>query len=241
MDEAEKLALPNEDPDEIQGRADQWQAACPPATPGTLPPQQAVKASLSLDRCRDQQTAAIARQVREAPRAWDNERQDELERLKALLTPTPPPPPACCGGRPRLPLGLRALGPARGDPRDRGLVRPDRAEAIRLLGFRPETTGSRGRRRRSSCGCSTCAAAQPSARALEWLCEPAGCPSRSSRSPAPSSSRAGHLPEGAAQHHRRASRTAEELEEALRRELDEPDRAEAATRALIPLEEKSPG
>src|SRR3954451_6692009 len=69
--------LPHEDPDAVATRLEQWTESCRPddAVEQYLV-EQAVEASLSLDRCRDQRTALLAKQVREAPQTWENEKQD---------------------------------------------------------------------------------------------------------------------------------------------------------------------
>src|SRR4051812_29484998 len=60
---AETIALPNEDPSVVQARADEWNTACQPANPmEQYLVEQAVKSSLSLDRCRKQHTALLAKQ-----------------------------------------------------------------------------------------------------------------------------------------------------------------------------------
>src|SRR4051794_26582744 len=82
--------LPQEEPEGVATRLEQWTEACRPADDMEhYLVEQAVRASLSLDRCRDQQTALLAKQVREAPHAWENERQDEVERLRGLLVDDP--------------------------------------------------------------------------------------------------------------------------------------------------------
>src|SRR3954469_16362795 len=82
--------LPHEDPEAVATRLEQWAESCRPADAmEQYLVEQAVRASLSLDRCRDQHTALLAKQVREAPHEWENERQDEVERLRELLVDDP--------------------------------------------------------------------------------------------------------------------------------------------------------
>src|SRR3954447_18346883 len=82
--------LPHEDPEAVATRLEQWTESCRPADDMELYlVEQAVRASLNLDRCRDQHTALLAKQVREAPHAWENEKRDEVERLKEQLADDP--------------------------------------------------------------------------------------------------------------------------------------------------------
>src|SRR4051794_14579039 len=73
---ARKVARPHEDPEAVDRRLEQWTESCKPADDmEQYLVEQAVRASLSLDRCRDQHTALLAKQVREAPHAWEDERR----------------------------------------------------------------------------------------------------------------------------------------------------------------------
>src|SRR3954451_9834157 len=82
--------LPHEDPEAVATRLERWTEACRPADAvETFLVEQAVRASLSLDRCRDQHTALLAKQVREAPHEWEEAKRDEVERLRALLVDDP--------------------------------------------------------------------------------------------------------------------------------------------------------
>src|SRR3954447_22644665 len=82
--------LAHEDPEAGAPRLGQWPEACRPADDMEhYLVEQAVRASLSLDRCHDQHTALLAKQVREAPHEWEKEKQDEVERLKELMVDDP--------------------------------------------------------------------------------------------------------------------------------------------------------
>src|SRR3954467_7908290 len=87
---AKTVTLPHEDPEAVATRLEQWTEACRPADDMELYlVEQAVRASLNLDRCRDQHTALLAKQVREGPHEWEKAGQDEVERLKQLLVDDP--------------------------------------------------------------------------------------------------------------------------------------------------------
>jgi hypothetical protein len=82
--------LPHEDPAAVARRLERWAESCRPADDLEFYlVEQAVRASLGLDRCHDQRTALLAKQVREAPHEWENEKQDEVERLKERLVDDP--------------------------------------------------------------------------------------------------------------------------------------------------------
>src|SRR3954452_22516634 len=239
---AKKVALPHEDPLAVERRLEQWTEACRPADDMELYlVEQAVRASLNLDRCRDQHTALLAKQVREAPQRWEIEKQDEVERLKALLVEDPG-----AAGRElrRSAHGCRCLL-GRWYELDAILVRdgrwcgPERDEATRLLGHRPEIdrivdmeTAFKKRLVNLLCHSS------PSPVAIEGLVDPARRPESLQWT-----YRVDRLP-GRAECLKPLRDTIagevvalEELEEQLRTELDEADLAEAATRALVPLDE----
>src|SRR4051795_7454082 len=239
---ARKVSLPHEDPEAVQRRLEQWTESCRPADAMEhYLVEQAVRASLSLDRCRDQHTALLAKQVREAPHEWENERRDEVERLKDLLVDDPE---AAVRELKRSAHGCRWLL-GRWYELDKILVRdgrwcgPERDEATRLLGHRPEIdliveSETTFETRLFNLLCHP----EPSPVAIEWLCDPARRPESLQWA-----YRVDRLPGRAECLKALRDRIAwevvalEELEEQLRTELDEPDRAEAATRALIPLDE----
>jgi hypothetical protein len=239
---ARKVALPHEDPEAVDRRLGQWTESCRPADDMELYlVEQAVRASLSLDRCRDQHTALLAKQVREAPHEWERARQEEVERLKDLLADEPA---AAVRELRRSAHGCRWLL-GRWYELDRILVRdgrwcgPERDEATRLLGHRPEVdriveSETTFQTRLFNLLCHP----EPSPVAIEWLCDPARRPESLQWT-----YRVDRLPGRAecmkALRDRMAGEVValEELEEELRTTLDEPDRAEAATRALIPLDE----
>src|SRR4051794_39583050 len=239
---AETIALPNEDPDAIRDRADQWDEACRPANAlESYLLEQAVKASLSLDRCRAQHTALLARQVREAPDAWEHAKQDEVQRLVALLETDPA---AALRQLERSAHGCRWLMDrwARLDAileSDGRWCGPDRDEAIRLLGLRPEPDNLKDSEGAFKVRLFNLLCLPDRAdRCVDWLFDPARMP-ESLRStyrvdflPDPADSLAA-LREMVVERYG----PLEALERRLRTELDEPDRAEAATRALVPLGE----
>src|SRR3954468_19128782 len=87
---ARKVSLPHEAPEAVGRRLEQWTESCRPADDMELYlVEQAVRASLGLDRCRDQHTALLAKQVREAPHEWEIEKRDEAERHKERLVDGP--------------------------------------------------------------------------------------------------------------------------------------------------------
>src|SRR3954447_22089226 len=236
------VTLPHEDPEAVDRRLEQWAEACRPADAMELYlVEQAVRASLSLDRCRDQHTALLAKQVREAPHEWEKAKQDEVEGLRALLVDDPA---AAVRELRRSAQGCRwVLG--RWYELDAILVRdgrwcgPERDEATRLLGHRPEIdriveSQTTFKTRLFNLLCHP----EPSPIAIEWLCDPARRPEslqwtyRVDRLPARAECMKALRDTVAGE-----VVALEELEEQLRTELDGPDLAEAATRALIPLEE----
>src|SRR3954469_8742107 len=234
--------LPHEDPEAVATRLEQWTESCRPADAmEQYLVEQAVRASLSLDRCRDQHTALLAKQVREAPHEWEKAKQDEVEGLKALLVDDPE---GAVRELRRSAHGCRWLL-GRWYELDKMLVRdgrwcgPERDEATRLLGHRPEIdriveSETTFTTRLFNLLCHS----DPSPVAIEWLCDPARRPESLQWT-----YRVDKLP-GRAECMKALRDTVagevvalEELEEELRTTLDEPDRAEAATRALVPLDE----
>src|SRR4051794_27632591 len=238
---ARKVSLPHEDPGAVERRLERWTESCQPADAMELYlVEQAVRASLSLDRCRDQHTALLAKQVRESPHEWENERQDEVERLRELLVDDPA---AAVRELRRSAHGCRWLL-GRWYELDKILVRdgrwcgPERDEATRLLGHRPEVdriveSETTFQTRLFNLLCHP----EPSPVAIEWLCDPARRPESLQWT-----YRVDRLP-GRAECLKALRDTIaeqvielEETEERLRTELDGPDLAEAATRGLVPLE-----
>src|SRR3954452_22445351 len=239
---ATKVTLPHEDPEAVAARFERWTEACRPADAMELYlVEQAVRASLSLDRCRDQHTAWLAKQVREAPHAGENEKRDEVERLRELLVDDPA---AAVRELRRSGHGCRWLL-GRWYDLDAILVRdgrwcgPERDEATRLLGHRPDVeriveSEVTFKTRLFNLLCHP----SPSPVAIEWLCDPARRPESLQWT-----YRVDRLPERAESLKALRDTIAGEvvalveLEEQLRMELDGPDLAEAATRALVPLDE----
>src|SRR3954451_19548118 len=134
---ARKVAVPHEDPGAVERRLERWTDPCQPADDIELYlVEQAVRASLSLDRCHDQHTALLAKQVREAPHEWERAKRDEVERLKELLVDDPE---AAVRALRRSARGCRwLLGRwyelATTLVRDGRWCGPERDEATRLLG-----------------------------------------------------------------------------------------------------------
>src|SRR3954469_21378542 len=239
---ARKVTLPHEAPEAVERRLEQWAEACRPADAMEhYLVEQAVRASLNLDRCHEQRTALLAKQVREAPHEWENEKQDEVERLRELLVDDPE---AAVRELRRSAHGCRWLLGRWYDlddilKRDGRWCGPERDEATRLLGHRPEVdriveSEATFQTRLFNLLCHP----DPSPVAIEWLCDPARRPESLQWT-----YRVDRLPGRAeclkALRDRMAGEVValEELEEELRTELDEPDLAEAATRALVPLDE----
>jgi hypothetical protein len=87
---AKKHALASEDPHQAQARARAWARFYRPQSPTqqyTL--DQAVEATLMLDRCAAYLRDTLNHQVRQAPRAWDQDRADHVDSLLRSLTTTP--------------------------------------------------------------------------------------------------------------------------------------------------------
>jgi hypothetical protein len=77
---AKKHALATEDPQKAQARARSWASFYRPQTPSqqyTL--DQAVEATLMLDRCAGYLRDTLNHQVRQAPRLWDRQREEGVE------------------------------------------------------------------------------------------------------------------------------------------------------------------
>src|SRR5512135_1376447 len=87
---AETLALPNEDPAELAAREHEWNDYYRPRNPGeAYLVQQAVRATIQLDRCARFQTATVTRQVRAAVERFDRGREDAVARFVEMLGDDP--------------------------------------------------------------------------------------------------------------------------------------------------------
>jgi hypothetical protein len=232
----ETLALPTEDADTLQGLADQWHNYYQPDSPAECELiNRAVLAAIQMRRCARFQTAALARQIRNAVDQWDHTREEEVERLKALL---PEDPDAAVRGLQRTSEGclwlLQRWEKLEAKRAKDGLwCGADRDEVIRLCGFRPE--------RLKECPeaflirlYNLLAQPHPNEKALEWLFRPERLPDAIG-----AMYNLEFLPERASCMESLREMVAEERErlrareERLRVKIDEPDRAEAAERALL--------
>src|SRR5262249_7550193 len=87
---AEVLPLPGEDPAKIAAREQAWNDYYQPDSPAAHHlVNECVRATLLADRCHTFHAAALAKQVSAAQELWDHAREDEVERLKALLCDDP--------------------------------------------------------------------------------------------------------------------------------------------------------
>lgn len=87
---AEALPLPNEDPEAIAARAQEWNDYYQPQSPAAQHlVNTCVRATLLSDRCDQYQHAILSEQVRQAEILWDRARDHEFERLKSSLACDP--------------------------------------------------------------------------------------------------------------------------------------------------------
>jgi hypothetical protein len=87
---AEALALPHEDVEELNQITDDWLDYHQPRSPGQRAAlDRCLYSHLQLKRCARFQAAAVAEQVRKAGLEWQWAQDDELERLKKLLKTEP--------------------------------------------------------------------------------------------------------------------------------------------------------
>jgi hypothetical protein len=235
---AESIGLPNEDPAEVAARIHDWQNYYQPASPAAVYLlNQCVKATFLSDRCQRYHTAALSEQVRKADENWKHEQDDELERLKALLTDDPY---NAVRFMKRTATGCQWLA----DRWERlGAIlaqqgcwcASDRDEAIRLQGVRPEPEFVKRspesfltRLRNAMCD------PKPSEDLIRWLCHSDRMPEMFYRQysvnvlPDPADCRSALR--DLIDNHVIPLR---EAEERLRIQHDLPNRAEAADRALI--------
>ena len=235
---ADVLALPNEDPAALAARTQAWNEYYQPQSPAAQHLlNECVRATVLADRCHTHHHAMLARQVREAADRWDAEQDLHLERLRALL----PEDPAAAARRLKLCAAgcrwlIRRWEDLLGTLLRRGAWSgPDRDEAIRLLGLRPEAD----RLKESPAAYrlrlyNLLVSAEATEEALRWLLDPRLMPG-SLRG----TYDAGGLPEDE-ECRRWLSWTCEaqleqlrDLEARLQSGIDGPDRAEAPARATI--------
>jgi hypothetical protein len=87
---AEVLPLPNEDPAKVAEREQAWNEYYRPQSPGAQHlVTECVRATLLADRAHAFHAAALSKQIREAPAEWDRAQDDVVTNLTALL-PTDP-------------------------------------------------------------------------------------------------------------------------------------------------------
>jgi hypothetical protein len=87
---AEVLPLPNEDPAKVAEREAAWNDYYQPQSPAAQHlVTECVRATLLADRCHAFHAAALSKQVREAPAKWDAEQDDAVTNLTALLPNDP--------------------------------------------------------------------------------------------------------------------------------------------------------
>ena len=87
---AETLVLPGEDPAELAQLTDEWVAYYQPASPGLRAAlDRAVAAQIHLRRSARYLTTTLSEQIRSAQERYDQEQEDAVVRLRALL-PTDP-------------------------------------------------------------------------------------------------------------------------------------------------------
>src|SRR5205823_7426633 len=87
---AEAFALPNEDLEELKALTDQWLDYYQPESPGRRALlDRAVYATVQLHRSARFQADAVGRQVRTAEARWEQEQQEQVVTLVALLAVEP--------------------------------------------------------------------------------------------------------------------------------------------------------
>ncbi len=235
---AEALALPNEDPAAVADRADAWNDYYRPQSPAAQHLVNAcVAATLLSDRCQKFHGAALAKQVRDAEYAWEVQRDESVQALAVLLKTDPATATrrlarTADGCRWLIDQWERLLGALDGRGRWAG---PERDQAIRLQGFRPEGDALKECpeawvTRLFALLCHE----TPGGPALEWLFQSHHYPDVYRGDYRPDS-----LPEredcldGLRAMALERLEPLRALEECLRAEFDAPDRAGAADRALI--------
>jgi hypothetical protein len=235
---AEVLPLPNEDPAKVAARQAAWDEYYQPQSPAAQHlVTECVRATLLSDRAHTFHTAALSKQVREAPARWEREQADAVAGIAALLPDDPATTVRLLEGTAagcrwlirRWEDLARAFG-AHGRWSDE-----DRDEALRLRGCRPDIESLRQDAdaymlRLLNEVCTEPAGPQPG---VAWLCDPQRMPERLRADFGP-----GKVPDAAFSRRIIRDLIAAELAhlrtlEARLTEAEAPDRAGAADRALI--------
>ena len=137
---AQALALPNEDPAVVAARSDAWNDYYRPQSPAAQHlVNECVAATILSDRVRSYHEAALAKQIRDADDDWEVEREEAVETLAEGLKTDPA---RAARGLSRTGHGCRWLIAAwrrlLAALHDGGCwTGPECDEAIRLLGFHP--------------------------------------------------------------------------------------------------------
>ncbi len=234
---AETLVLPNEDPDTVQALRDQWDDFYQPRSPAEAAYiDKAVLALRKAERLRRAEDQSLDEQVRSAEDHFDEEREDEVERLAATLKEDPA---AAVRALRRSAAGCCWLLEQWDDLKtdlDRygAWIAPSRRDlAIRLRGMRPEAFREDGDvfwLRLSNLYVHE----ERYTKAICWMLEPERVPDTMRASvaenilPVPELSRQWLLDLVADE-----VADLKEVEEYLRVEIEEPARAGAAERALV--------
>ncbi len=144
---AEVVALPQEDPDEVEARSRAWNDHYQPGSPAAQHlVNQCVQATLLADRVHRYHVAAVSARVVEAQAAWDLAREGEVDQLVDLMAKEPA---EAVAGLRRTDAGRRWMI---GRWEELGRMLDDRGywtdyernEAVRMLGLRPEPHHMKG-------------------------------------------------------------------------------------------------
>ena len=233
------VALPNEDPEEVAARAEEWEGFYKPASPAARHlVDQCVRATLLADRVHRHHSAALAQQVREATKTWDEQRADEVEGWKTLLATDPA---VAVRGLRKTAAGLRYMV-GRWEVLGAEFagcgkwVRQETEEAVRLLGQSPDpaTLAQQPGAWRVKFLNVLCARGEPAPETLAWYVDPRRFPNTSeaaglsARPPARDEARALLCDLIASE-----LASLRDLAEFIEAEYDGPSRAEASDRASM--------
>jgi hypothetical protein len=231
------LALPSEDPDAIQAREDSWNDFYQPQSPAAHHlVNQCARATVLSDRVDHHHAAMLTRDIREAQEQWDRRRENDVEFYTRQLKTDPR---AAVVGLRHSAMGCRYLI-SRWERLERLLnedqwwSRDERDEAIRMMGHNPAKLSESGEAWTVAlfCGLMVQPADEP---LMEWLfslpirptctlalIKPDDLPNEEQTLRWLHDLVADHLG------------PLIEREERLRTQFDDPDRAEAGDRLLIP-------